>query len=76
MNDPITFDPPLTKEELKSMAERRAAGLSREQAEQVIAEQRLWDAHPENPKNKEAAPEATAEVPAKKGKKPTAEPAA
>ena len=76
MNDPIQFDPPLTKEEIKSIAERRAVGLSREQAEQVIAEQRQWDAHPENPANKEAAPEAAAGAPAKKGKKPAAEPAA
>ena len=58
-----------TKEELASIADKIAAGLTREQAEQVILDQRNWDAHPENPKN--AGANSTEASPASdKGAKP------
>jgi hypothetical protein len=57
-----------TKEELASIADKIAAGLSREQAEQVILDQRNWDAHPENPKNAGATSTESAGAPEKGGK--------
>ena len=63
-----------TKEEVIAITEKMAAGLTREQAEQVILDQRTWDAHPENPKNagaesSAAAPDAGTDAKAKKGGK-------
>lgn len=51
-----------TKQEITAIAGKMSVGLTREQAEQVIREQRDWDKHPENP---------TAEKPEAKGDKKT-----